>query len=252
MIDYLYDGSFDGLLTAVYASYYEEKAQGIFPQAAYQNNFFVPSRTVETDLVKAEKVYHAIERKISDLSLKHIFYTYLSNEANKETKILNYLQLGFKLGRQIDDLHAQPEVLPIRQTARKVSFEAERFLGLLRFKDTGSFLYAVLEPDHHILILLADHFADRLAQERFIIHDRKRGLAVVSNCQDWYITDFPEEIGFTYSEQEKDYQELWRLYFSQISIENRKNKKLQTQFVPHRYRRHLTEFTTGYSDKNIN
>lgn len=245
MINYLYDGSFDGLLTAVYESYYEEKAQGIFPEADYQFNIFIPSITIQTDLMKAEKVYRAIAKKISDSSLKQIYYAFLSNETEKETKILKYLQLGFKLGPQIDDLHAHPDVLPIRQATRKVSFEVERFLGFLRFKDAGSFLYAVLEPDHNILLLLADHFADRLACERFIIHDRKRGLAVIANCKQWYLTDFTQDMDLSCSESENDYQELWKTYFTRIGIENRKNKNLQAHFVPQRYRSNLIEFQSG-------
>lgn len=246
MINYLYDGSFDGLLTAVYENYYEEKAQGIFPEAAYQITIFTPSKTVRTDPILAEKVYSAIENKISASSLQHIYYAYLASEANMETKILKYLQLGFKLGPQIDDLHTHPDVLPIRQATRKVSFEVERFLGLLRFKDAGSFLYAVLEPDHNILLLLADHFADRLACERFIIHDRKRNLAVISNCKQWYLTDFTQDLDLSYSESENDYQELWKTYFTRIGIDNRKNQKLQNQFVPQRYRRNLIEFQPSY------
>ena len=30
MIDYLYDGTFEGLLTCIYENYYTEKASGIF------------------------------------------------------------------------------------------------------------------------------------------------------------------------------------------------------------------------------
>lgn len=242
MINYLYDGSFDGLLSAIYASYYEEKAQGIYPEATYQINIFTPSKIVKTDPILSGKVYAAIEMKISGSSLKQIYYTFLSNEANRETNILNYLQLGFKLGSQIDNLHAHPDVLPIRQATRKVSFEVERFLGLLRFKDAGSFLYAALEPDHHILMLLADHFADRLACERFIIHDRKRNLAVISNCKKWYLTDFMQDMDLSYSESENYYQELWKTYFTRISIETRKNAKLQAHFIPQRYRHNLIEF----------
>ena len=38
MIDYLYDGTFEGLLTCIYENYYTEKASGIFREEAYQSN----------------------------------------------------------------------------------------------------------------------------------------------------------------------------------------------------------------------
>lgn len=241
-MDYLYDGSFDGLLTSIYYSYYEQRAQGIYPEVSYQFNMFTPSTVIQSDPVLAARVYDAIDRKISVYSLMQIYYVYLSNNSAKENLILKYLQLGFQLGPKIDSIHSHPEVLPIRQTAKKVSFEAERFLGLLRFTDTRNYLYAVLEPDHNILILLADHFADRLAGERFIIHDKKRSLAIICNKKDWYLSDFSKEAAIPDSETEQFYQELWAKYFTGISIENRKNKKLQSHFVPQRYRHNLVEF----------
>jgi len=241
-MDYLYDGSFDGLLTSIYYSYYEQRAQGIYPEASYQFNMFTPSTVIQSDPVLAARVYDAIDRKISVYSLMQIYYVYLSNNTAKENLILKYLQLGFQLGPKIDSIHSHPEVLPIRQTAKKVSFEAERFLGLLRFTDTRSYLYSALEPDHNILILLADHFADRLAGERFIIHDKKRSLAIICNKKDWYLSDFSEEAAIPDSETEQLYQELWAKYFTRISIENRKNKKLQSHFIPQRYRHNLVEF----------
>lgn len=242
-MDYLYDGSFDGFLTAVYLSYYEEKAEGIYPLNNYQYNLLTNSKIVDTDPVYAAKVYDAVERKISPDALRRAFYVYLSNSPEKENLILKYLQLGFKLGAKVDSYHTHPNVLPVQEIARKVSFEAHRFFGLLRFAEAGNYLYAALEPDHSILILLADHFADRLAKENFIIHDKKRNLAVIYDQKQWYLTDFPNQMPITVSEAEAFYQELWTKYFTHIGIESRRNKRLQAHFVPDRYRRNLVEFT---------
>jgi probable DNA metabolism protein len=101
--------------------------------------------------------------------------------------------LGFQLGSKINDYHTHPHILPVNETARKVTFEAHRFLGLLRFIECNQYLYAEFEPDHNILVLLAGHFADRLAKENFIIHDRRRHLAVVYDQKEWLLTDFAEE-----------------------------------------------------------
>jgi len=114
-----------------------------------------------------------------------------------------------------------------------------------------------LFPDHYILPLIADHFADRLAGERWIIHDRKRGLAVVYDghqtdkdpfCaqRKWYITDFSHNGQLPLTQREQYYQELWQLYFDKISIESRRNPRLQAQFVPYRYRNDLVEFKTDF------
>lgn len=246
-MDYLYDGSFDGLLTAIYQSYYEEKADGIYPVDNYQYSLLTASRQVATVPELAAKVYDAVERKISPQALRRVYYVYLANHPQKENLILKYLRLGFKLGPEVDSYHTHPAVLPVQELAKKVSFEAHRFYGLLRFAEARNYLYAALEPDHNILILLADHFADRLKQENFIIHDKKRNLAVIYDRKDWYLTDFPQEAKILISEQEAFYQELWTRYFTQIGIENRKNKRLQAHFVPQRYRHNLVEFTKSYA-----
>ncbi|HHV65578.1 MAG TPA: DNA metabolism protein [Peptococcaceae bacterium] len=246
-MDYLYDGSFDGLLTAIYFSYYEEKADGIYPADNYQYSLLTVSKQVTTEPELAAKVYDAVERKISPQALRRIYYVYLANHPQKENLILRYLQLGFKLGPEVDSYHTHPAVLPVRELAKKVSFEAHRFYGLLRFIDAGNYLYAVLEPDHNILILLADHFADRLKQENSIIHDKKRNLAIIYNRKDWYLTDFPKDIQIPISAKEAFFQDLWAKYFMQIGIENRKNKRLQDHFVPQRYRHNLVEFTKSYA-----
>lgn len=240
-MDYLYDGSFDGLLTCIYLSYYQEPADGIFRQESYQYNLLRASQLVETNQVMADKVYEAVSKKISPQALKNIYYAFLSSVQNKETLIYHYIRLGFKIGKDIDLCHTHPSVLPIQNIVKKVGIETHRFYGLLRFSDTGRFLYAELEPDHNILILLADHFSNRLAGENFIICDKQRKQAVIYDQTEWYITDF-QPVDLVLSENESYYQKLWSEYFAKIGIEKRANIRLQTQFVPQRYRKNITEF----------
>ncbi len=53
-------------------------------------------------------------------------------------RISNYLRLGFKMGAKVDLYHSHPAVYPVHKLDRKVTCEVHRFLGLLRFKDTGN------------------------------------------------------------------------------------------------------------------
>jgi probable DNA metabolism protein len=246
-MDYLYDGSFDGLLTCIYHSYYSVPATGIYLQDNYQYSLINPFLNVQTEPNLASRVYAAISEKISEDTLNHVYYVFLSNHLEKGNLIHSYIRLGFKIGPSVNSLITHPNVLPILQTSRKVSFEAHRFEGLLRFSDIGKFLYAIFEPDHNIVILLADFFADRLKHEHFIIHDRKRNIAAIYNTHEWYLSDFSSDIKFQISDEENFYQQLWSKYFAQIGIENRKNPRLQAQFVPHRYRHNLPEFKSNQS-----
>lgn len=254
-MDYLYDESFDGLLTCIYHHYYQVAATGIYPCASYQAQLMVASSEVKTDLILASRVYKAIENKISASALLLVYQAFLSALPGKENLILNYLLLGFKLGSKVNLLLTHPAVYPLHKIAAQVSREQHRFLGLLRFADTGGFLYAACAPDHHILPLIADHFADRLAGEKWIIHDRRRKLAAIYNGQipaaanasgqsPWALVDFPYTDELALPQEEKLWQELWQHYFREISIGSRHNPRLQAQFLPHRYRPHLSEFQT--------
>lgn len=249
-MDYLYDGSFDGFLTCVYYNYYHEAADGVFPQALYQPSLIIRSSVVVTNPGYAARVYRSIEERLAEESLRHVYYAFLSEAPNKESIILNYLRLGFRMGSKIDSYHTHPHVQPLHKISRKVGTEVHRFLGLLRFADNGRFLHARLAPDHNILPLLADHFAERLKNERWVIEDEKRRLAVVYDGKgregipkqrNWYIICLQDALKYDVNEEDP-YQELWKLYFNKITIESRRNPRLQTQFVPKRYRKNLVEF----------
>lgn len=239
---YLHDGQFDGFLTCIYAHYYEHKANGIFAEDTYEPCLFEEAILVKTDIDKAKKVYDGILDKLSEEVYWNIFYTFLSCEPNKDCYLLKYLILAFKMGQSIHYLHSNEVTYPIMRLSRKVMGERHRFLGILRFSDVGHCLYAPLEPDNDILMTLADHFVDRFKNERFIIHDVKRGKAIISQFGDWIISDFKLKKPIVHCKEELYFQNLWKQYFTSVSIQSRKNKKLQQSFVPLKYRKNVVEF----------
>ena len=83
MRDYIYDGTFDGFLNCVYHHYYTEHANGIFTKDRYQANLLCGYTEVETDVEKADRVYRAIEEKISDYDLRCVYRAFLSSIPNK-------------------------------------------------------------------------------------------------------------------------------------------------------------------------
>lgn len=240
---YLYDGSFDGFLTVIYEHYYNEKAKAIYRKNDYQIGLIEESKTIEADSVKSGKVHEAFIKKFSTETLNNIQYTFLSCDPDKDTYLLHYIVYGFKMGKKLDFEHTHESVLPVHQLGKKVSFEAHRFLGLLRFQEVGSVLYSAIEPDNDIITLVVGHFADRLKNERFIIHDKKRKQAVIYADGHWYLSDFYVKEELQISEKEKYLNELWKGYFKQIAIKERENLRLQQQFVPKKYRRNIIEFT---------
>lgn len=242
MIDYLYDGTFEGILTCIYHHYYTDKASGIFPREAYQSSMLGGYMEVETDGEKARRVYEAIEKKISPYDLRRIYKAYLSNDPEKETKILKYVVLGFQKGSVVSMLHGNPAVFDIQSIEKKINVETERMLQFVRFSVMeNDILYAAIEPDHDVLELLHRHFCDRFRNDPFIIHDVKRSKALVAYQKQWYITQFDLEDVPKTSSEEKDYQRLWKNYFEHIAIRERTNPRCQKNFMPVRYWKHLTE-----------
>lgn len=240
-MDYLYDGSFEGLLTCIYKHYYMEKATGIYVKDQYQSDLLNTYKEITTNLEKSEKVYQAIIQKISYQTLKNTYYLFLSNYYEKENLILHYLIRGFKIGQSIDELHSDTLIHQVHLLSKKVSLESHRFLGLIRFSDINGTLYSAIEPDHDILVLLGDHFSDRLKNQNFIIHDKKRKKALWSQKGEWVISFFDVQENIILSDQEYAYRDLWKHYYKQIAVEGRENNPLRKQYMPTRYWKHLPE-----------
>jgi probable DNA metabolism protein len=242
VMDYLYDGTFEGLMTCIYYHYKKQKATGIYGMSSYQQSIVFQSETVETDISKAKIVSDAINRLISKEAYVHVYYCYLSNEDKKEFLILEFLIFAFRYGRNTMNFYSHEKVLPINEIYKRVAREEHRVLGILRFSDIGGILYAKYSPDNDISILLVDHFADRYKFEKFIIYDEKRKKALMYADNAWEIKENISIDNMEFSLNETRIHKLWKQYFTDLAIKERKNINLQFQFVPARYRKNITEF----------
>lgn len=243
MLCYIYDGSFNGLLTAIYEIYYRRQIpQDIVPVGAANRQLFVWQEHIACDENKAVKVYDSIDAKISSRALRNAYYAYLSEHAQAGMWIYEYLRLGWKLGPKVD-LHLTDErVDRIHRLSRKVKTERHRLLGLVRFQRCPmDIFYAAIEPDNNVVELLAPHFAERLSDQNWIIHDLGRDLAVVYNRKEWVSTGFTLNNKLELEQEEQYYQGLWKQYYDSIAISSRINPRLQKQCMPARYWKHLVE-----------
>ena len=104
-------------------------------------------------------------------------------------------------------------------------------------------LYAPLEPDHNILQLLAPHFAKRLSNQKWLIHDLKRQIAVSYDKRKTLTGELRSNFKMAdfYAADEQKYQNLWRQFYDNIAIKERTKHKLRRQFMPQRYWKYLTE-----------
>lgn len=242
---FVFDGSLEGLLTCIYDAYYSKCPDEIHDANNLQHNILYKYTFIATDKMKAEKVRRAVINKISYDALKNIITVYLSQLPDAPTNILKYVRLGFKAGFNVDKLITDDSVLYMQKINQKVMFENHRLLGLLRFRLLKyNVYYSPISPDYNILGMLTSHFANRFKDQDFIIHDVKRGLSSIylKQKQDWIITDIPIKNEMLINSTEENlYQKLWKDYYKNISISERKNLTLQRQYMPRRYWDYMVE-----------
>jgi len=243
MINYYYDGSFEGLLTAIYEAYYRRESPNIFPeQKNMQLQMLATNVKIETSEEKASKVYEAIHKKISYNALKNTYHAYLSEIKGISQDIFKYLKFGFKIGEKVDLYLSDEKVLPVHKAAKSVQRERHLILGILRFKSLHDDLYyASYEPHHNVTALLISHFSKRLSNQNWIIHDVKRNIAAVYDKSNCVITDLPGKIYRQPIAKADEYENLFKEFFNSVCIKERINPKLQKQFLPKRYWKHLIE-----------
>ena len=242
---YIYDGSYQGLLTALYQAFEQREIPvKILSQADFRDDLFYQREEIITDTEKTQFFSEQIKEHISAQALKNIFHAYLSEVEKMELYIFRYLFTGFKVGEKVDEFLTKDYVREVQNLAHKVRHESHRLKGLIRLQEAaGGKYYAAVEPDYKTLVLLAAHFKNRFSTMDWIIHDKKREEAIIFSAseKEWLLIDLEKEFEPELSNKEKEVQDLWQAFFSAVSIKNRSNPRLQQQFMPKKYWKHLIE-----------
>ncbi|MEW8956354.1 TIGR03915 family putative DNA repair protein [Clostridium sp.] len=242
MIVYIYDGSFHGLLTCIYDSYYNvKKPKEIFKRSNFTPKLFYEVIEIETDEWKSKKVENGIISKLNKGILNTVYYAYLSGDINIDTLILNYIKLAFKVGSLVTSHLHNPIVIDINKEVRRVTLEAHQMKGFVRFSSLNNgTLYGAIEPTNNILSLIMPHFKNRLPMETFVIHDLKRNLLGIYKDKKWIIEELSDSIILN-DEILDGFQELFKTYFTHTTIKERKNPRLQKSYMPKKYWKHMFE-----------
>lgn len=241
---YVYDGTFEGLLSMVFDCYIKKVIPSrIVSKNELQINFLDSIEEIKTDNTKAKRIFDGIYKNISYDTLYNSYYAFLSDGKEKEINILKYILNGFVTGPKINNMLSLDFVFTVCSMRKRMLGESHRFKGLLRFIEIGNNLfYASIHPNNNIIENLGQHFIKRLPTQNFIIHDKIRNIAFLYNTKQYKIIDSYSFTIHYISETEKKYQELWRIFFETISIKERENSRLQMQYMPKKYWKDLVEF----------
>lgn len=261
MTVYVFDHTLDGLLTAVFDSFFLHQQPEFLLAEGEQLPLFAdePHRVV-TDSEKAERVWKGLEKHLSKDGLRMITVSWLSEERALNQPLFNFICKVFR--REPFDSYernaSDPDVLEVRNTCRRVLHEQLRMKQFIRFQKAkdGTYL-AVVSPDHNVLPLIIDHFQDRFNDQPWLIYDAKRRYGYYYDptngaSQATRIT-FTEDTTLPFdletgklsdellSENDQLFQELWRTYFKAICIRERLNPRKQLNDMPRRYWKYMTE-----------
>jgi probable DNA metabolism protein len=241
---WLYDGSFEGFLTALHRSYTHKCIPEVLTHEASKLNLLSEPVTIETDHDKARKVHNRITQHFPKKELDRIYHVFLCDDVPRERDLLIYIRMGFKDLKLLAAL-SHPVVFAIEGYQKRLFSTVHKMNEFLRFEmlEEGT-LYAKIAPPRNVIPLLGRHFVKRLKSDHFIIHDIKRGVIAVWDGSSLEMHDVLEAIPPTLHKDEQKYQSLWKIFFNHVSIESRENLKQQRNFVPLLYRGLMTEFKT--------
>ena len=240
----MFDGSFDGFLSVVYACYYEKLCPVNIQEASQaQLTLGAPARHIETSHNHAARVYSAIREKISQDAAQRVYYAFLSAEDDRFMTIFEYIRLGFVTGHMVDGHLQRDCVRRVHKLAGHVGKESHLLFGFCRFAETkqGVF-YCKITPKNNVLSLLVEYFTQRFINQQWIIHDKRRGLAAIYDGRSCAITNVPPNAAIDCADDEEETQELWVTFFNSLTIKQRLNPKLQRQLLPLYFRKNMTEF----------
>lgn len=241
---FTFDSTFDGFLSAVYHAVKNRlRPVRICSENDVQTRLDTDILFIPTNVQNADTVRRTLQDGCGYDGLKRAYYVFLSSDQDSATASYIYILYALKYGKHTCEYMAVEPILIAYKLAKKVSYEAERMKGFLRFAVMeGGVEYAPMEPENDILALLMPHFADRLKHIPFVIHDILRQKAGVCSNGTWFITDAEGLTPPKLSAEEETYRKMWKAFYNAISIRERKNERLQTSMMPKKYRKHMTEF----------
>ena len=246
----IYDGTFEGLLTAIF-DIYALRLEIVNLQKAGEANaaIFEETRQIVTDNDRAARVLKGLKEKLSSNGVQRAYIAHLAGIANEENNIVAFIRHVFDSSQNIEGDYANRYVSRISEVVKMMRREKHRMEAFIRFqKLRDDIYYAAIEPDFNVLPMLIKHFKNRYADQKWLIYDIKRKYGIYYDLHDVeYISmDFSsvksaDKVVAVFDEEEETYQHLWKNYFKSVNITSRKNTKLHIRHIPKRYWKHLTE-----------
>lgn len=254
MTVFLYDNTFEGLLTSVFEAYFRHSFPDVLlPEGEPLPLFHDEVFTVITDEEKAGRVWRGLQKKLSRSALTSLAECWLAEEPETASLLFRYIRKVIDAPRSIETNFADPDVLEFSRMWKRVDWERTRLMQFVRFQKAADGTYfAAVEPEKNAIPLVVSHFKDRFADQRWLIYDIGRAYGYYYDLREVRVVTFGEDTSGGHlvtgildeslaDKDEKLFQQLWKTYFKSICIKERLNPRKHRQDMPVRYWKYLTE-----------
>jgi probable DNA metabolism protein len=254
---FIYDASFEGFLTAVFESYrLKIVPDEILEESPRREEEFVPLFSenilyISSDEQKAQRVWNGLKKKLSPSACSMISVVFLADDPTIPMLLFRYIRKAIEAPKSIETNFGDKDVLEATKWYKKVRREAERIRQFVRFQKTeDDIFFAPFAPLHNVLPLAVEHFSDRFSDQKWIVYDTKRKYGFYYDLKTTVEVTFDNlnidaRLGkidqSMMAEDERLFQEMWKVYFKSMTIKERINPKLHRQNMPRRFWRYLTE-----------
>lgn len=259
-IIYVCENSLTGIFSGIYEVWKRKmtaEEAGLEVGDSFERRLFCEYIFCKAEERKALAVIRMIQKNLGADVYEKISYALLSADRRKAEMVFRAMLEAKKLSRKdrLMEHLGNEAVRAVFGMYRQVANEAHHYKGFVRFRELkNKTLFAKIEPKHAVLPCIAEHFADRFPQENWIIYDKTHEVFLIHEKGKRYYflqqymcmkgdSGSAQKIAGGFSEEEMDYEALWKGFVQSISVAERENRALQNQNLPLRFRTNLVEFS---------
>lgn len=224
-VAYAYDGTLEGLLSAIFAAYERhENPTDVVPESRLQPRLGQRVAAIPTNMSHAARVLRGVKRACGWRAAHAVKQASCSDEPDAGTAAYRFVRYAMdeqKLracdrcrkrascngrggtgpcpkmrGRALSDI-THPAVERLFRISRSISQECEHMRQFVRFQHlrgesegggtSTEVWFARVNPKASVVPLVMDHFVERLGVQPFIIYDEVHELAGVYDGGDWHL-----------------------------------------------------------------
>lgn len=242
MLLYQFDGSYEGLITSFYYAL-KNKETPIFQHSSKSQLSFV---NISIDIITDMNIYKKMEvyliSKCTYDCYDTIHKVFLYDHTPLYNDIFYFTKKAMKYKEETLFLRTDSIINRMLDAKLRVERETHKMIGFLRFsRVTPLLLSATYSPTNNITSLLCHHFTDRYQNYNFVINDVSRNIFAIYNHKKCVIGTYNEQQSTQFTDIDDDYELFFKIYHHHISIPERKNLRLQSNFMPKKYWKHLVE-----------